>query len=646
MTAHAAPDVDLSNYPLPVQEAFRRLQSPGDIEQIALEGDGVFAAIYERVSDPRLEEGYSLNHQRLDGLLEAHTNGWRVRRGDVFRETASGEDIFERPLLTIIRERVRQRVVRAVVYPRDDRFARDPAWIELVIREHWHYEAEVRVVGAGDDFTDDTPLGYLLRAAKGFKAKQEVIDLRSRVSKSRHDRVHLYGRPNPSARGARYGYEYVDAETPDPGKRRPAKKVACRINEDQMQWVRRMFVWCLRGWSVRAILQELNRLNVPPPKPVWQGRAKELPDGTVIPGKWKGGKWTPSIVSQILNEPAYCGEGWANRSKTVKVNVGGKMVKRKVQLSPDQWVRLRDDVYEAVITRQEFDAARQLRDERQKKATRRAGRGKGTQPNQQDETTLLVGMVRCGVCVGPDGQHGKMYYQGPRSTKRGSVAAKFRCNAYFHDRDAPGGGSGGAVIVSAQQLRDAVWARVRPLLVNPAILEEEIERMRQDDPVEADIASTDRTIAQLEQVAANFTQAVNQAQHPLSITALTQKLDETNANLARLRETRGRLEGRRQGWAMAEERLTEIQQWFRDLAPDEVDGLSFRMKRQALEVLDAEVVVMPAKKAGRYQEPHWSITLKPLVSVQSDCSDCTQTVSLYLRWVDDDDEPTRYVSES
>jgi hypothetical protein len=168
----ATPDVDLSSYPLPVQEAFRRLLLPGLADEIILDGEGSFAALYERVSDPRLEQGYSLDHQRLDGLVEAHSNGWRVRRGDVFRETHSGEDIYERPLLSILRERARHGLVQAVVYPRDDRFARDAAWLELVIREHWHFQVEVRVVGSGDDFTDDSPLGYLLRAAKGYKSKQ------------------------------------------------------------------------------------------------------------------------------------------------------------------------------------------------------------------------------------------------------------------------------------------------------------------------------------------------------------------------------------------------------------------------------------------------------------------------------------------
>jgi len=586
----------------------------------------------------------------LDGLVEAHSNGWRVRRGDVFRETHSGEDIYERPLLSILRERARHGLVQAVVYPRDDRFARDAAWLELVIREHWHFQVEVRVVGSGDDFTDDSPLGYLMRAAKGYKSKQEVIDLRKRVGIARHDRVHLYGRPNPAARGARYGYAYIDGQVPDPGKRNPPKKIGFRINEDEMQWVRRMFAWCLKGWSVRAITQELIRLNVPPPKPAWYGRPKTLPDGTVVEAKLKGGKWTPSIVSQLLNEVGYCGEAWANRSRTVKVNVNGRMVKRKEQLPPDQWVRLRDDVYEAVITREAFDKARLLRGERQAKATRRAGRGHGTPADELAEETLLVGMVWCGACVGPDGQHGKMYFQGPRRTKRGMTAAKYRCNAYFHDRDTPGNGAG-ALIVSARQLVDAVWSRVRPLLLDPTTLEREIERMRQTDPVEADVASTDRAIAQLEQVRTNLTQSLSLVKEQLSIASISQKLDETSANIVKLTEARQRLETRRQGWALAEARLDEVQAWFREFAVDSLDVMPFQLKRRALEVFGTEIVVMPAKKAGRYQEPHWTITIQPLLSaestthnqtdsVQSECSERTHSVRLFLRWTDNDSEPT------
>jgi DNA invertase Pin-like site-specific DNA recombinase len=95
---------------------------PGDVE----------AAIYPRVSSPSQVDGYSLDTQQQAMLDKAQQLGWRVRVGNVYRETFTGEALFERPLLTQLRQAIARGDVQALILYDVDRFARDPVWVELL----------------------------------------------------------------------------------------------------------------------------------------------------------------------------------------------------------------------------------------------------------------------------------------------------------------------------------------------------------------------------------------------------------------------------------------------------------------------------------------------------------------------------------
>jgi hypothetical protein len=141
-----------------------------------------------------------------------------------------------------------------------------------------------------------------------------------------------------------------------------------------------------------------------------------------------------------------------------------------------------------------------------------------------------------------------------------------------------------------------------------------------------------------------------EAKHPLTISNLTRQLDETSASIATLTESRQRLETLREGWMLSQARLDQVQTWFQDLATDQVDAMPLRWKRQVLEVLGTEVVVMPAKKPGRYQEPHWTITIQPLLCVASMTGNASDSVRSKKRviqrtWRMEDDECLNVIAQ-
>src|SRR5438270_2265936 len=167
--------------------------------------DATEAALYLRVSSGAQEDGYSLDEQLKDGLAKAASLGWHVLPENVHRETYSGEDIFERPELTRLRQKIAMGDVQAVIYPEIDRFARDPAWVELVVREHWHFGAEVAFSRGNTDLTVNTPEAYLLRQVQGYGAQKELQQLTQRIRRGKAARLEA-GRLTPCSLGPLYGY--------------------------------------------------------------------------------------------------------------------------------------------------------------------------------------------------------------------------------------------------------------------------------------------------------------------------------------------------------------------------------------------------------------------------------------------------------
>jgi site-specific DNA recombinase len=198
-----------------------------DLGELLPIGFTLEAAIYPRVSGGAQEDGYSLDTQQAAMLARARELGWRVRRANIFRETHTGEDLFERPVLTRLRQSVARGDIEAVLFYDVDRFARDPVWIEMVTQECFHFGAQVAFVRGGDDLSRDTPEARVLRMLKGYAAKTELGQIKERVARGHRARLDA-GRLKPCSTGPLYGYRYVDADQPDPGKKASSAKGALR----------------------------------------------------------------------------------------------------------------------------------------------------------------------------------------------------------------------------------------------------------------------------------------------------------------------------------------------------------------------------------------------------------------------------------
>src|SRR5215813_1297868 len=134
-------------------------------------------AIYPRVSSVAQTDGFSLETQERGQLARAAELGWRILPEHIFRETHTGEELFERPQLTRLRRLIADGTIKGVIFFDVDRFARDPVWIEMVVQECMHFGAEVAFVRGSDDLGKDTPEARIMRMLKGYAAQVELSQI-------------------------------------------------------------------------------------------------------------------------------------------------------------------------------------------------------------------------------------------------------------------------------------------------------------------------------------------------------------------------------------------------------------------------------------------------------------------------------------
>src|SRR5947207_1244671 len=118
------------------------------------------AAIYVRVSSVGQEQdGSSLETQEAACRAYAASRGYVVDEADLYREVHTGTELWERPALQRLRQRVRQRDVTVVLAYAIDRLGRDPVHLGVILSEAEHDGAEVLFV---TEPLDNSPEGQLI----------------------------------------------------------------------------------------------------------------------------------------------------------------------------------------------------------------------------------------------------------------------------------------------------------------------------------------------------------------------------------------------------------------------------------------------------------------------------------------------------
>jgi site-specific DNA recombinase len=364
----------------------------------------------------------------------------------VYREVHTGVELWERSHLQHLREAVRRREVEGVIIHAIDRLARDPVHLGVILSEADHAGATVEFV---TEVVDDSPEGQLIRFVRGYAAKIEHEKIKERAMRGIRHRVDL-GHPL-AGRKAPYGYHWLPDLLDGNGK---ALVVKPGFEEDPGTdaVVRRIFAEIAAGSTLRALAMALTSEQIPTPtgRPTWQH----------------------TTLRAILMNPVYAGRPMAFRGvqTTVRTNVGRKKVMRA---RPEtEHVALPEGTAPALVDETTFQAAQQRL---------RLNRERSPRNNRAPEQTLLRGgFIRCGYC-------------GSAMIVRRGKVIRYRCGRSLQPNLTYQSGG-----IAVRQIDAAAWERVATVLQHPEIVAEELARLQQDDPTDADLAAVNRELTKIE----------------------------------------------------------------------------------------------------------------------------------------------------
>ena len=338
-------------------------------------------ALYARYSSDQ-QRAASIEDQFRVCREHAEREGWKIT--GAYRDAAiSGDSVILRPGIQGILEDARRGAFEIVVAEALDRVSRDQADVATLYK-HLRFAGVMIVTLAEGEITE------LHVGLKGTMNALFLKDLAAKTHRGLRGRVEA----GKSGGGICYGYDVVrlhdDAGEPIRGER--------RINEAEVEIVRRIFREFAQGTSPRAIARRLNDEGIP-------GAKGRLWTDSVLRGHAKRG-------TGLLNNELYIGRLVWNRQRFMKNPDTGKRVARVNP--PEEWIVT--EVPEVRILDDElWQAAKARQGEISKKyataiAATRAAQAANRLNSTHRPRYLLSGLLECGVCGGSYAKRGQDRY--------------------------------------------------------------------------------------------------------------------------------------------------------------------------------------------------------------------------------------------
>jgi site-specific DNA recombinase len=391
------------------------------------------AAIYARVSSERQREEGTVASQ-LAGLRElaAERGLIAVEELVVCDEGFSGATLT-RPALERLRDRAAEGAFEVLLCYAPDRLARRYAYQVLLLEELTRAGVEVIFARGGE--RSGSPEDELLRQFQGMIAEYERAQIRERTRRGKLHRARTDHQAVMA--GAPYGYRFV--------KKTDLTEGYWEIDETEAEVVREIF---RRYTEEQVAIAELAR---------W------LTDQG-IPTRTGKSVWDRSTVWGMLRNPAYRGQAAYGKTKvadrhgkptrTTRAR-GERRGRRQIRLDEpiEQWTFI---PVPPLVTDEQFELAQE-----------RLGRNAHFAKRNTKKPTLLQGILVCREC-------GYACYRTSTRTTNKRIYY-YRCIGSDNYRHI-----GGRVChsrpIRADELDQLVWAQVRGLLEDPALVRAEIDR--------------------------------------------------------------------------------------------------------------------------------------------------------------------------
>lgn len=399
------------------------------------------AAIYIRWSTDEQGEGTTLAVQRESCLHYARSQGWEVPEDRIFIDDGySGADL-NRPALSRLRERIRQREIDCVILYKIDRLSRNIVDATSLVLKEWDGVCHLKCVTEPIDTT--TELGRMIFAILATFADFERATIRNRLFSGKVERARQ-GR-NPGIR-LPFGYRRGD---------RPGEIL---VDPGQAAVVRRIFQSYAAGMGAQAIAAALNA------------------DGLT---GYFGRPWSKGTIQKMLRNEAYTGRQIYGRSTANRQRDAGG----PARLQRETPLVVREGGYPVIVPAALFERCRQIREERRAQLKGTSGRGLSS-PH------LLSGLARC-RCGHP------LQAWHPSKCRAGSRTPVYRCQG----RASKGASYCSAGQISQPLLDEVVLSEVRRVIqvdLGAAVWEQYRAALAQQAAdLEAQMEEARRRLAQL-----------------------------------------------------------------------------------------------------------------------------------------------------
>ena len=310
--------------------------------------------------------------------------------------------------------------------------------------------------------------------------------------------------------------------------------------------IRRMFAAIAGGMSLYRLTAALMEDGIPTPT----GR----------------GVWHASTLSSILHHHAYQGDayGWGIRKAGV----------RPQWFDPEKAIRLPDGTIPPLVDRSTWAAVQAILKRNKAQSIRSA--------KNPEAALLRGGFAHCGSC-------GRVMKVRPRSNS----GVDYYCT-----------GNNGLpcphpTSITGNVLDGAVWGRVRAVIVDPATVASEVERIRRDDPTTDDLRTVQRLVADVERQRTNLTNALAMLDDPDAAAPLVAQLRALGERRRALDAEQEALARRQAAWQSARLDADNLARWCATVS-DRVDTLTWQERRMALSALGVSATIYPYGHDPRY----------------------------------------------
>lgn len=424
------------------QDEFNRYATNG----VLGDPQGMPAYAYLRVSSSaQAEEGRSGLPRQIARVHEiAARSGVYIPWELVFADDHTGFQFVDRPALSRLRTEFTRldRKANTVVIEYLDRLSRNADWHQGFLLDEMKQHGITVIFWKG--FTSRVERAVMGAVSQDGMERSLEIMREGVLEKARSGRV--------TARFPAFGYMFVDAE----GKPGPkAKKDTYYAPDPQQAEIARLIFYKLgmEGMGTVALCQYLEE-RFPPPRNYQH--------------------WQPGMIRDIIRNPLYKGEFYANRRQRVKVpakdqRIGEpvRMVERFIERPREEWILV---PVPPLVSERLWNAANVMLDKHGKMSSRN---GKNAY--------LLTGLLQCAECGAA--YNGRTHRQA--SLRDSSVTLSYygyACNSKrnrtYHEREAI---NCSQKQIKAATLEDAIWQVVCTIVMQPERLIAQIDAQLHDD---------------------------------------------------------------------------------------------------------------------------------------------------------------------